>query len=218
VALMRDRKYDNSSRRPESDAQIRLWIQKAKAGDSAALGQLIESCRGYLLSIARQIVSKELRTKCDPADLVQESSLDAYRDFSTFAGKSRAEFLGWLRQIVLHNVAGVRRYYKKTAKRDLGREIPTDLQRAIVGSRKDENPTPGARLVLHEQQLRVRKAVSRLPSDLNRIVTLRNYERLSFAEIGRRMNCSEDAARKAWVRALTRLRKELARDERERRK
>jgi hypothetical protein len=44
-------------------------------------------------------------------------------------------------------------------------------------------------------------------------VAWRHIEQLSWDEIGRRMNCSPDAARKIWSRAILQLRRELVKHE-----
>ena len=56
------------------------------------------------------------------SDLVQETFLEAQRDFPRFQGTSEAELLGWLRQMLLNNVANFTRHYRIT-KREVGREV-----------------------------------------------------------------------------------------------
>jgi hypothetical protein len=37
------------------------------------------------------------------------------------------------------------------------------------------------------------------------LIQWHNYERLTFKEIGERLGCSAEAARKAWARAIERV-------------
>ena len=53
-------------------------------------------------------------------------------------------------------------------------------------------------------------ALARLPSDYAEIIVLRNVEGLSHEEAARRMGRGVGAVRMLWVRALARLRQELA--------
>ena len=53
-------------------------------------------------------------------------------------------------------------------------------------------------------------ALSRLSDAHREAVLLRHRENLSFAEIGSRMQKSEDAARKIWTRAIEQLKKGVA--------
>ena len=71
---------------------------------------------------ANQLESR-LKAKADPSDLVQQTLLEAYRDFDQFRGSTEAEWLAWLRRILAHNAAQYVRHYRGTEKRQLGREV-----------------------------------------------------------------------------------------------
>src|SRR5262245_11282645 len=79
-------------------------IRCCRRGDSAAREQLFDRYRHYLWLLAQAQLGRHLRAKCDPSDLVQQTLLEAHRDFGQFAGKREAELLGWLRQILAHNL------------------------------------------------------------------------------------------------------------------
>src|SRR5436190_18630343 len=96
----------------------------ARNGDPAALNGLFEACRNYVGLLARTQVESWLRAKVDPSDLVQQTLLEAYRDFGRFHGKTEAEWLAWLRRIVTHNALDFARQYHGTEKRQANREVP----------------------------------------------------------------------------------------------
>ena len=52
-------------------------------------------------------------------------------------------------------------------------------------------------------------ALERLPENYRRVVVWYQYERLTFDEIGRRLDRTAEAARKLWSRALVRLTEEI---------
>ncbi len=56
---------------------------------------------------------------------------------------------------------------------------------------------------------RLQQALRQLSPDHEAVIRLRNWERLSFAEIGQRLGRSEEAAKKLWARAITRLKEVL---------
>jgi RNA polymerase sigma-70 factor (ECF subfamily) len=60
-----------------------------------------------------------------------------------------------------------------------------------------------------ERAQALQRALSQLPEEYRRVITLRHYEEQSFEEIGKQMERSTDAARKLWARAIERLRQEL---------
>ena len=69
--------------------------------------------------------------------------------------------------------------------------------------------TPGTHATIAEESDVLRRAVMQMPDEYRDVIRLRNWEQLSFAEIGRRMERSEEAARKRWSRAIVRLKREV---------
>src|SRR5262245_26207367 len=70
----------------DAAANAARWLPAARAGSSEALGQVLEACRGYLLLIAGQELEPALRAKGGASDLVQQTFLEAQRDFAGFHG------------------------------------------------------------------------------------------------------------------------------------
>jgi RNA polymerase sigma-70 factor (ECF subfamily) len=188
------------------------WLPAARAGSREALGRVLFAARRYLLGIARQELDPDLRAKNCPSDLVQETFVEAQRDFGQFQGDTEAELLAWLRQLLLHRVGKLRRRYRDTHKRRLVREV------ALGGDSSSEGPagglaanvlSPSGQAMEHEQDQALQAALGRLPDDYRRVITLRYQEQLPFEEIGRLLQRSPDAARKLWARAVERLHEEL---------
>jgi RNA polymerase sigma-70 factor (ECF subfamily) len=75
-------------------------IRAARDGSESAVGQLLHHYRGYMLSLANDEISVDLVIKVAPSDLVQETCLQAARDFPCFEGATEAELRAWLRQIL----------------------------------------------------------------------------------------------------------------------
>jgi RNA polymerase sigma-70 factor (ECF subfamily) len=184
-------------------------LRAARGGSRDALGQALEACRHYLLRIAREELDSVLQAKASPSDLVQETFLEAQRDFPKFQGRTEAELLAWLRQVLLHNLANLVRHYRATAKRQVQREVRLTSDGNGAPELADTHPTPSARLQARERQAQVEKALERLPPDYRQVILLRNQARHSFEEVGQRMNRSADAARRLWSRAIERLQEEL---------
>src|SRR3954467_13617238 len=94
-------------------------LQAARAGDVATLGRLLELYRRYLALLARVQIGQRLQGKVDASDLVQETFLDAHRNFARFQGAREAQFVHWLRQILAANLADLLRRYLGTQGRDV---------------------------------------------------------------------------------------------------
>ncbi|MFO0808019.1 MAG: sigma-70 family RNA polymerase sigma factor [Gemmataceae bacterium] len=197
---------------PMADFSDRLG--RARAGDGAALGELLASAADYLQLLARLQIKWRLQGKVDAADVVQDVCLEAHRHFPGFRGHTEAEFIAWLRQILAARMANVVRHYLGTRGRDarLERELAEEADRSsrvLDGALADPQSTPSAQASKRERGVALADALSRLPPDYREAVILRNLEGLSFPDAAQRMGRSVDSVQKLWVRALAKLRDEL---------
>jgi RNA polymerase sigma-70 factor (ECF subfamily) len=195
------------------EGTVLRWLPEARAGSSEALGRLLEACRRYLLLVAERELDPALRPKGGASDLVQETFLDARRGFDRFQGESEAEVLAWLRRLLLNNLVSFTRLYRQTAKRQAGREVgPSFGGSSFLGldDLAGEAPTPSGRFMAEEQAESIRRALDRLPEDYRRLLLLRYRDGRSFEEIGREMGRTGNAIRKTWLRAIERLKQEVA--------
>lgn len=183
-------------------------IGAARRGCSRSLGELAERYRRYLLVVANDSLSPALRAKVGASDLVQETLLHFQEKFGRFEGKSEAELLTWLRRILYFRALQVARRYGATDARDLRRELPIDEMGSWMRAAPifDAAPTPCAAFLAKEQLSNLDRAIAALADEPRTLILLRNIERMSFREIGAKLGCSPDAARKCWVRAITQLR------------
>lgn len=192
---------------PPSSAQppneIADWLRDARDGSREALGQLLEACRLYLLKVANDQLDPALEAKLSPSDIVQETFLEAQRDFGGFQGRTEDEWRAWLRRLLLNNLISATRSYRNTNKRQLGRELRVDD--AALANLADSGNSPAAPLRQREQCESVGNAIRQLPEHYRDVIIWRNYERLSFDDIGQRLGKSAEAARKLWARALEQL-------------
>jgi RNA polymerase sigma-70 factor (ECF subfamily) len=192
--------------------EVTRWLAAARGGSLEALGKVLDACRSYLLHIASRCLSAELRSKGGASDLVQQTFLDAQRQFERFQGKSEKELLAWLRQILLHNLAHFQRHYRATGKRDLGREAPLADAASSIDGGADlavKTPSPSEQIVAREEAEAVQRALERLPEEYRQVLALRHQAQLTFEEIGRRLQRSTSGARTLWLRAVERLNDEL---------
>jgi RNA polymerase sigma-70 factor, ECF subfamily len=184
-------------------------IAAARQGDAECRERLFTLCRSYLGFVARSQVETWLRRKVDASDLVQETMLEACRDFDRFQGGTEQEWLAWLRRILDHNAADFVRRYRGTAKRAAGREVPfrdpADSHSPGAPEPAAEQPTPSQEFLQLDTELRVTAALSGLTPDYQEVIVLRNLERLAFNEVAERMNRSRPAVQMLWMRAIRKL-------------
>jgi RNA polymerase sigma-70 factor (ECF subfamily) len=192
-------------------AEYGALLTAARAGSREALGKALEACRRYLLLIAEEQLTPELRAKGGASDLVQETFLEAQRDFPQFHGSTQAELLAWLRRVLLNNLGSFTRHFCATDKRAVAREValPGDGSSAdAIGELAAPPPSPCDVAIAREQIEGLRQALVRLPEDYRQVILLRYEGGHSFEEIGRRLGRSPDAARKLWTRAVEHLQDE----------
>jgi RNA polymerase sigma-70 factor (ECF subfamily) len=204
---------DNRKMMVESSLSLSQLLEQARQGDMAAQDRLFATCRNYLAIVARAEVGSWLQAKVDASDLVQQTMLDAHRGLTNFRGRTEAEWLGWLRQILSHNAADFVRHYGQTAKRQAGREVrltPVDSQHSHPTGFEPAAPgeTPSEVLVRHELELQLADAIATLSDDYQEVIVLRNLERLPFDEVARRMGRSRPAVQMLWMRAIRALQAE----------
>ncbi|MBN1395071.1 MAG: sigma-70 family RNA polymerase sigma factor [Pirellulales bacterium] len=184
-------------------------IEAARRGDAECRDRLFELCRSYLGFVARSQVETWLRRKVDASDLVQETMLDAYRDFERFEGNSEQQWLAWLRKILNHNAADFVRRYRLTAKRAAGREVsfkdPDDSLARGAPEPAADQPTPSQEIMRLDTELRVTAALAKLSPDYQEVIMLRNLQRLPFNEVAERMGRKRPAVQMLWMRAIRKL-------------
>ena len=205
---------------PMSDAEntnVSELIERARAGDAGSRERLFELCRSYLGFVARSQVESWLRVKVDASDLVQQTMLEAHRDFERFRGASEQQWLAWLRKILSHNAADFVRQYRGTAKRQARREVrfrdPADSRLPGVPEPAAPGVTPSQELLQLDNELRVSGALAELPPDYQEVIVLRNLQRLPFGEVAQRMGRSRPAVQMLWMRAIKKLQAALGDEE-----
>ena len=194
------------------DGDVVQLLTAARAGSPEALGQVLETFRAYLLLVADRELDPEVRAKGGASDLVQDTFLEAQRDFDRFQGTSAEELRAWLRRVLLNNVANFTRQFRQRVKRDVGREVSLEAggsshERGAGLAADTVSPSDAA--LAQEQAQALARAMERLPEDYRQVLALRHEEQLTFEQIGQKMERTANAARMLWLRAVERLQKEM---------
>jgi RNA polymerase sigma-70 factor (ECF subfamily) len=192
----------------------RELLSHAREGDGECLGELLSLYRNYLSLLASTQLERRLRPRVSPSDIVQETMLKAHRHFTQFKGRSEAEFLAWLRQILLSNLAHVVERHLLAAKRNIRREISIEecaglAGDAVMGAIARRTPlreSPSAEVRQREASKILSERLGELSPRYREVLVLRNIQGLSFDEIAIQLHCTPAAARMLWLRAIKKLR------------
>jgi RNA polymerase sigma-70 factor, ECF subfamily len=197
-----------------SETSVSALVARARRGDPAILGRLMERYQAYLMLLAEVQLDRKLRAKVDASDVVQHTFLEAFRDFGQFRGGSEGELIAWLRQILSRNLAQELRRYQGTKRRDVRLERSLDheldasslaLERGLVA----EGSSPSREAMRRESAVILADALNKLPKDYREVILLRHIRNLPVAEVAQEMGRSTEAVRHLWMRALAKLRTEL---------
>lgn len=199
----------------EERAECQELLEGARRGDAATLGRLLELYRRYLHVLARVQIGHRLQGKVDASDIVQETFLEAHRNFGRFQGTCEAQFVHWLRQILAANLANLVRRYLGTQGRDVRLECEiadaVDQSSAALGAvLVAPQSSPSQQASRREQAVVLANALEQLPENYREVIVLRHLEGLSFPQVAERLGRTVDSVEKLWLRGVTRLRKVLA--------
>jgi RNA polymerase sigma-70 factor (ECF subfamily) len=176
-------------------------------------GRLLDGYRQYLLIIANEVIGPDLQAKLGASDLVQDTFLHAQRRLDAFRGRTRAEMRAWLRTILERRLSNIQRFFLATEKRAGTREVAIEAFAATSSDKREvlagRSPSPSEHAVRSELAVTLGAAMQRLPKHYRQAFGWRHHDQLSWDEIGLKMGCSAEAARKVWSRALHQLRIEL---------
>ena len=201
------------SGRSDSGALPARFLESVRAGGAGELGRLLEGYRNYLSILAQTQLDRKLRGRVGPSDIVQETMLEAHRDFAQFRGQSEPEFLSWLRKILANNLAEAIEVHILAGRRDVRRdvslaEIRTSLEKSTVqlgAALAAADKTPSSQAQQHERSLKLADAMGLLPPDYRQVLLLRNLQELPFKEVAENMGRSVGAAKMLWLRAIKAL-------------
>lgn len=188
-------------------------IASARGGDIEALGALLEQHRSRFRVIARIKLDSAIRGRIDPSDVIQQTFLEARRDFHSFTGDAAEQFEAWLKTILEHNVANTIQFHARAQKRSVFRERGNsqEEQRELVQETLPGNEmSPSQLLARIEVRDFVIKTLEHLPNGEKEAVRLRYLEDLSLDEIARKLDRTNQAVAGLLKRGLRRLRAEMA--------
>ncbi len=210
------RQSQKSARANESsagDSPLRL-LNAARRGATAQLGELLQCYRNYLTILARAQIGRRLQARVSPSDVVQETMLEAVRDFGQFHGTTEREFVVWLRQIFVNNLMRFVAVHVHTAKRDVRVEVSmqqlsNSLSSTVAGFDRfvvANVSSPSAAAVRRETGVLVADQLTKLPAHYREVIVLRNLQGMPFEEVAQEMGRSTGSVRMLWMRAIDRFR------------
>ena len=194
-------------------------LHRARKGDGSSLGILLRKYFRYLNSLSHGHLDDRIGIRVSASDIVQETLLEAHRDFGKFSGTSIEEFTGWLRRILFNNLATAIEKHILADKRDVRKQRsidqdigPADQSHAKLARYLQQDATSPSTPMQRDESLdQLLMAINQLPPDYQNVIKMRHFEDLSFSQIAEKIDRNSGAVRMMWVRAVEKLRAVLSR-------
>jgi RNA polymerase sigma-70 factor (ECF subfamily) len=192
-------------------------LERARSGDSAALGELLARHRDRLRRMVELRLDARLQPRVDPSDVIQEAFLEIAGRLDDYLRDPKLPLFLWLRLVVGEQLINLHRRHLGTRMRDPRREVslfqdalPQASSAALAAQLLGKFTSPSQAAVRAERLLRLQEAINSLDAIDREVLALRHFEQLGRAEAAQALGVSEEAAAKRYIRALKRLKDVLA--------
>jgi RNA polymerase sigma-70 factor (ECF subfamily) len=201
----------SSATNVEQELEARAW-----EGDEAALGELFFLYRSRLRQVVDARLDRRLKGRVDPSDVLQESFMELARKLPSLREKSDEPTMSMfilMRLITTERVIVNHRRHIEAEGRDVRRETPqaqaaassiflAEHLLAVFGSAENK-------LMRQEMSNILQKTLEEMDLVDHEIITMRCFEGLTNAEAAEVLKMSENGASSRFVRAISRLKKQL---------
>src|SRR5215467_6869272 len=161
-------------------------VQRAQAGDAAALSALVQSQQTYVYSIAMSL----MHNPADAADMTQEAFVRLLRSLGTY--RAETKFTTWLYRLVTNIcLDGLRRRGRPIDSLDEPSSSQAGDDAQTAGDRladSDRWTQPEQEVELRESASEVRAALDELPPAQRLALTLHYFEDMRYEDIAETMN------------------------------
>ncbi|MFB0553856.1 MAG: sigma-70 family RNA polymerase sigma factor [Phycisphaerae bacterium] len=190
--------------------KTRHLVVLAKDGDESALNKLWAVYGPRVLWLVRLRMGKELRSKLESMDLVQDVLVSALKDLGNFTYKNEGDLVRWLSRIADNRLRdNLDRLHAD--KRDIRKEVRLNNRRRITEdsfvpvAEFADTTTPSAIMSRKEDLAKLEKAMDELKSEYREAIILTKIEGLSYEKVATRLDKSPDAVRMLATRAMVAL-------------
>jgi RNA polymerase sigma-70 factor (ECF subfamily) len=192
-------------------------LQKALAGDAAALNDMFARHRARLRRMVQMRLDWRLQGRVDASDVIQDACVEAARRLPEYLRDPAMPLFLWLRFLVGERLVLLHRHHLSVKGRDARREVslyqgalPEASTAALAAQLLGQRTSPSEAAMRAERLLRIQEAINQLEPLDREVLSLRHFEQLSRAETAQVLGIEEAAAGKRYIRALKRLKDVLA--------
>ena len=190
--------------------KTRELVTLAREGDKSAVGRLYSVYAERVRWMVRLRMSRDLRSKFESMDLVQNTLIHALSGLDQFAYTNEGDFVRWLSKIAENELRGSLKKLH-AGKRDIRKEVRLYNYGPSTGGGFGgipgpiESTTPSVIMSKKEELDKLEKVIDGLKPEYREVIILTKIDGLSYKEIAGRLGKSADAVRKLVSRAMAEL-------------
>ena len=189
--------------------QAEALLDRFRAGDAAALGDLFTLYRDRLWRMLYVRLDRRLRARVSPDDVLQETFLEVSRRIGEYLSDQAVPIYVWLRFLTVQRMQMIQRVHLGADMRTVDREVstigPPASADSMAGQLVSDLTSPSQAAIRRELQEQLRTALDEMDPLDREVLALRHFEELDNGEVANILGISKDAASKRHVRALKRL-------------
>ncbi len=181
------------------------------AGGPKALADLLSLHQEKLERIVSFRMAPILRSRLDPADILQEAYFEISRRIHEFIEGSTVSFFVWIRQKTMQTLIDAHRNHTRE-KRDANREMPLasapyghTTSISIARFLLDDKTSPSGVAVREEELQQLQLALESMNETDREVIAMRHFEHLTNQQVAEVLEISTTAASNRYVRAASKL-------------
>lgn len=187
-------------------------VQKATAGDTAALTVLLAEAYGRVHTRVARRIPADLRGSVDADDVLQEAQVEAYLHIDEFVPQGPESFQRWVSTIAirrLRNAIKKRRALKRGGDKVAMTTVSGAFESSVVALldlMAGPAGTPSRCAATHEAVAALEAALAQLPEDYRRVVQLVYIEQQPVSTVAAQMGRTDRAIHNLCFKAKAHLR------------
>lgn len=180
-------------------------------GGQKALADLLAIHQEKLERIVAFRLAPILRSRVDPADVLQEAYFEISRRIHEFIDGSPVSFFVWIRQKTIQTLIDLHRSHTRE-KRDAYRDMPLasapyghTTSISIARFLLDDITSPSQAAVREEEIQQLQSALESMNETDREVIAMRHFEYLNNQQVAEVLGISPTAASNRYVRAAAKL-------------
>jgi len=198
-------------------SETEALIRRVEGGDERAVSELFARHRDRLRRMVKLRLDRRLQGRLDASDVLQEAYLDVAKRAGEYRANPTMPVFLWLRLITGQRLMALHRMHLGAQMRDVGQEVSihrgalppaSSISIAAMPLGRITSPTRAASRA--ELQVRLQDVLNSMDPIDREVLTLRHFEELGNSETAQVLGITKSAASSRYIRAVMRLKKELA--------